>query len=266
MIQAGGRLMIDDWREPGESEATRNNDGSMVRVIDLNRLSRLQLNTVPYRWAAIDQLFSPEDAALLAATFPLDHFKSVAGHDGEKTLGYDVRCLIRSGERSISRRKQLSGAWRTLATEFLSAGYRTAMSTLTGVDLSTAPLETNVFQYPPGGSLGPHPDHRDKVVTHIMYFNESWSVEEGGCLLILRSSDPHDIAMKVSPLAGNSAVLVRSDNSWHAVSGVVNGCRLSRRCVVATFYRPGCVSQMWPSWGQVLRTYPSRLKRLVGRR
>lgn len=178
-------------------------------MIDLNRISRTHLETEPYRWASIDKLFSPGDAAALAATFPRDHFKHLAQHDGEKVFAYEIRCLIRMGEQ---------------------------------------------------------PDHRDKIVTHVIYFNESWNDEDGGCLTILRSSDEQDVAMTVSPLVGNSAVLVRSDDSWHAVSHVAKRCRVSRRSLTATFCRPGCVSTVWPSWDRVLlHDYPSRLQSLWGR-
>lgn len=235
-------------------------------MIDLNRISRAHLETEPYRWAAIDALFSPEDATALAATFPGDHFKRLAQYDGQKAFDYEIRCLIRMGERRVSRARHLSNAWRALANELLSPAYRSAMSSLTGLDLSAAPLEVNVFQYPPGGSHGAHPDHRDKIVTHVLYFNESWNDDDGGCLTILRSSDPQDIAMKVSPLVGNSAVLARSDDSWHAVSRVAKSCHLSRRSLTATFYRSGCVSTVWPRWDRVLfHDYPSRIQRLWGR-
>lgn len=228
-------------------------------MIDLDRISASHLETEPYRWAVIDQLFSPQDAAALAATFPQDHFKRLATYDSQKDYEYEVRCLIRMSEVSASRVRQLSDAWRNLAIDFLSPGYRAAMSSLTGFDLSRAPLEVNVFHYPPGGSHGAHPDHRDKIVTHVLYFNESWNDDDGGCLTILRSSDPRDVAMKVSPLVGSSAVLVRSDNSWHAVSRVAEHCRLSRRSLTATFYRPGCVSTVWPSWHRLLlHDYPTR--------
>jgi SM-20-related protein len=231
-------------------------------MIDLDRISRSQLESEPYRWAEIEQLFSPGDAAALAATFPDDHFKRLQDYDGEKDFAYEIRCLIRMGERSISRAKRLSPAWQALANDFFSPAYRVAMSALIGVDLSSAPLEVNVFHYPPGGSHGPHPDHRNKIVTQLMYFNESWNDDDGGCLTILRSSDPGDIARTVSPLVGNSAVLLRSDHSWHAVSPVAKSCGLSRRSLTATFYRPGCVSTVWPSWDQVLL---GRGQRLLGR-
>jgi len=215
-------------------------------MINLNRILQQRLEVEPYRWAAIDGLFSPPDAAKLATTFPTDHFKRLSHYGGDKDSEYEARALIGMGEGFISRANELSSAWQELANDFLSPAYRTALSALTGIDLNTAPLEVNVFHYPPKGLLGPHVDLQDKIVTHVLYFNSSWNDNDGGCLTILRSSDPKDIATTVSPIVGNSAVVVRSDHSWHSVSPVMESCRLSRRSLTATFYHPGSVSTMWP--------------------
>jgi SM-20-related protein len=215
-------------------------------MIDLNRIRQQQLESDPYQWAVIDRIFTAEDAALLSVTFPYDQFKRHSYYGGDKDSDYEARALIAMGERSISAPEKLSRAWRALANDFLSTAYRAAMSSLTGIDLASVPLEVNVFNYPPGGLLGAHADLPDKIVTQTIYFNRSWSDEDGGCLNILRSSDHGDIVRKVSPLVGNSAVLVRSEKSWHAVSPVAKGCRRSRRSLTATFYRPGSVSTLWP--------------------
>jgi hypothetical protein len=215
-------------------------------MLNLNRIAQHQLEVEPYRWVVIDGLFSTADASALASTYPRDHFKRLADYGGEKDFEYEARALIGMGAAAISRPEELSASWLALANDFLSPAYRSAMSSLTGFDLSAAPLEVNIFHYPPGGSLGAHPDLRDKIVTHVLYFNESWNDEDGGCLTILRSSNSGDIVRAVSPVIGTSAVLVRSDNSWHAVSPVVKTCRQSRRSLTATFYHPGSVSTMWP--------------------
>jgi len=236
-------------------------------VLDLNRISQSHLEVEPYQWAPVSGLFSAADAAALAATFPADRFKRVADHTGEKKHEYQVRSLIRMSARSISGEKQLSPVWQALARDLMSPAYRSAMSGLIGIDLSAAEFEANVFHYPPGGLHGAHTDHRDKIVTHVLYFNESWNDVDGGCLQILKSSDPQEVVAKVSPLVGNSAVLVRSDNSWHAVSPVVPSCGLSRRSVTATFYHPGRVSTtVWPRWNQRLRSLcASRWQRVRSR-
>jgi hypothetical protein len=76
--------------------------------------------------------------------------------------------------------------------------------------------------------------------------NHTWKESDGGCLAILRSGDERDLVTAILPVVGNSAVLVRSDRSWHAVQRVAQGSTKSRRSVTVTFYRPGSVSPMWP--------------------
>ncbi len=215
-------------------------------MIDLERIKAQRLETEPYQWAAVDRLFSEGDAAALARTFPTDSFKRLYEYGGKKDFEFHSRELVGMGATTVSRPGSLSRAWRELASDLLSPGYREAMSSRTGIDLSTVPLEVNVFHYPPGSVHGAHPDLRDKIVTHVLYFNETWDDTEGGCLAILRSSDASDIFRTVSPRVGNSAVLVRSDGSWHAVTPVAKTIRGSRRSLTAVFYRPGSVSTMWP--------------------
>jgi len=215
-------------------------------MIDFTRFNSQHLSTDPYRWAFVDQLFAPGDAAELAKTFPRDHFKTVKGYDGEKGYEYEARALLPMGAGVASRPDCLSASWRRLAEDLLSPAYREAMSRLTGVDLSALPIEANVFHYGRSAWLGPHVDLKDKVVTHVLYFNETWDEADGGCLMILRSPDMNEVEKVAPPLIGNSAVLVRSDNSWHAVSRVRDECRMSRRSLALTFYRPDSPSTMWP--------------------
>ncbi len=215
-------------------------------MIDFTKLSKHVLSHDPYDWAFIDNLYSPSDAAELAATYPTDHFKTVDGYDGEKGYSYQSRCLIGMGSPSVSYPQGLSAAWRRLADDLLSPGYRAAMSRLTGRDLSQLMFEANVFHFGPGAWLGPHVDLKDKVVTHVLYFNQTWDRSNGGCLAILRSSDMADEVAEILPTVGNCSVIVRSNKSWHAVKRVPEHCHQSRRSVTVTFYPPCAVSTMWP--------------------
>lgn len=215
-------------------------------MIDFAQIAKQTLQTQPFVWGEVNNLFLPQDAAALAASFPCDNFKTVTGYGGEKDYEYEARELIAMGAKTISHAEKLSAEWLSLARDFLSPQYRDAMSLLTGCDLTTVPIEANVFHYGPGACLGPHLDLSDKLVTQVIYFNQSWDREDGGCLTILRSADATDLSAEILPIVGNSAVLVRSENSWHAVSRVRNNCQSSRRSLTLTFYRPGSVSTMWP--------------------
>lgn len=215
-------------------------------MIDLKRFTPQALSSEPYRWAIIDQLFSAADGSALVESFPRDHFKTVKGYDGEKGYEYEARSLIGMGASFASDGESLSPAWQQLAADLLSPAYRTAMSRLTGSDLSSLPIEVNVSHYGARAWLGPHVDLEDKIVSHIFYFNSTWNETDGGCLTILQAADMSQVVATIPPLIGNSVVLVRSQNSWHAVSRVCDRQRLSRRSMAVTFYRPGSLSTMWP--------------------
>jgi len=120
------------------------------------------------------------------------------------------------------------------------------MSRFLGRDLTTAPMEAYVCHFGPGAWLGPHVDLKEKIMTHVFYFNAAWDPKDGGCLNILRSSNMADSIAEITPIIGNSSVLVRAQNSWHSVSRVVAGCQTSRRSMNVMFHKPGVTSSMWP--------------------
>ncbi len=215
-------------------------------MIDLTRITAEPLSNDPYRWGFIDRLFTPADAEVLVNEFPRDHFKTVKGYDGEKGYQYEARSLIGMGAQVPSYAKDLSGAWLQLAKDLLSPAYRTALTQLSGLDVASLPMEANISHYGPKAWLGPHVDLEDKLLTQVFYFNDVWDTEDGGCLTILRQTNKPEVVRTIPPLIGNSVVLVRSANSWHAVSAVRDSCRTSRRSLAVTFYRPGSLSTMWP--------------------
>lgn len=216
-------------------------------MINLERFAPQALSHEPYRWALIDGLFSDTARVELVRDFPRDHYKTVTGYDGEKGYEYEARSLISMGAEVASHEEHLSPGWRSLAVALLSPAYREALLRLTGVNLTGLPIEANVFHYGRRSWLGPHVDLKEKVLTHVFYFNEVWDESDGGCLTILRSNNMDDAVKIVPPLVGNSVVLVRSDNSWHAVSRVSDKCRTSRHSLTVTFYQPGSPSTMWPA-------------------
>lgn len=215
-------------------------------MINLTRITPEALSMEPYHWAFIDKLFSREDAEALADSFPRDNYKTVTGYDGEKGFQYEARSLLHMGADVPTYQQELSLPWRELARDLLSREYREAMSQLVELDLTKVQVEANVFHYGQSAWLGPHVDLEDKMVTHVLYFNREWNVEDGGCLTVLESGDATNPVKVIPPLIGNSVVLVRSNKSWHAVSRVRECCRTSRRSLSVTFYRPGSVSTMWP--------------------
>jgi hypothetical protein len=228
-----------------------------ISILRLDRIEAATLETEPFCWATVDGLFDVAIAKELVAHYPLELYRRVVGNDGEKSYEYEVRELVPLGDDRPVRSHQLAPIWRTLATGLASGPYRAAVSKLTGCDLSSVPIEVNVFHYGPGASLGAHSDLADKIVTHVLYFNETWPTGNGGCLRILRSADIHDFVTEILPIVGTSSVVVRSERSFHGVTPVSLGSNDSRRSVTVTFYRRGSVSTMWPP-GEDFGLHPYR--------
>lgn len=130
----------------------------------------------PYKWAPIDALYTPHEASALALAYPRDHFKVVRGYDGEKGYEYHARCLVGMGSNRPVHAEALSPAWFDLAVDLTTLAYRASISLLAGMDLGDNPIEINIFHYGPGAWLGPHVDLRDKIATHVLYFNERWEL------------------------------------------------------------------------------------------
>ena len=217
-------------------------------IIRMPRLWRGEMRTDPFEWGLIDELFDADDAAALVATFPRDHFATIEAYGGEKDYFYDARSLIPMGADGAFHPEALSPAWQRLAADFVSPAYRAALSALTGTDLTDHPLEVNISHYGPHGHLGAHTDLPEKVVTSVMYFNDSsWDPSNGGCLEVLRSSDPTDVVAIVPPHVGTCVVFARSHRSWHAVGAVGSDAPTSRRSLTAVFHKPGSISSMWPA-------------------
>lgn len=214
-------------------------------VLRMDALSRGTLRQEPFPHAVVDGLFDPAHARALSATYPADHYRIVSG-GAEKLYRYDARPFVAFGRDEVAFEDDLAPEWKVLGRELASPAYREALGRLASIDLTDAPFEANLFHYGPRRLLEPHRDLADKIVTHVLYFNDAWDPADGGCLRILRSSNIDDYVTEVPPLIGSSVVLVRSEQSWHGVPAVRPGVTRSRRSMTATFYRPGSSSTLFP--------------------
>jgi len=106
-------------------------------------------------------------------------------------------------------------AFQSLLDELNGDAFREAFEDKFGIDLSGRPTITTVR-----GRCGPgdgkiHTDSVSKIITVLVYMNESWD-QAGGRLRLLRSSqDLDDIIVEVPPIAGTLLAFKRSNNSWH---------------------------------------------------
>jgi SM-20-related protein len=106
-------------------------------------------------------------------------------------------------------------AFQRLLDELESDAFREAFEEKFKLDLSGRPTITTVRGRCDAGDGKIHTDSKTKIITVLIYVNESWE-NAGGRLRLLRSAhDLNDIILEVPPVAGTLLAFKRSNNSWH---------------------------------------------------
>jgi SM-20-related protein len=106
-------------------------------------------------------------------------------------------------------------SFQRLLDELESEEFRAAFEEKFAIDLSGRPTVTTVRGRCDSNDGRIHTDSKSKIITVLIYMNESWG-ETGGRLRLLRSAnDLDDVIVEVPPVAGTLLAFKRSDNSWH---------------------------------------------------
>lgn len=106
-------------------------------------------------------------------------------------------------------------AFQRLLDELEGEEFRGAFEEKFAIDLSGRPTVTTVRGRCDASDGRIHTDSKSKIITILIYMNESWG-EAGGRLRLLRSPDDlDDVIVEVPPVAGTLLAFKRSNNSWH---------------------------------------------------
>jgi len=164
-----------------------------MSLIDLEALDACELQTDPFDYIVVPDFLTPESLKRVNADYPTI----------ETASNHDLRDLI------------YGPLFDKFLSELRSDEFRTHLGSKFGVDLTRCATTITVRKYCERTDGHIHTDHRSKVVTVLVYFNEEWKTDEG-CLRMLRSpSDLEDYTAEVKPLGGHLLAFHRTDWSWH---------------------------------------------------
>ncbi|MEE8041965.1 MAG: 2OG-Fe(II) oxygenase [Pseudomonadales bacterium] len=147
---------------------------------------------------------------------PFDFFvvRNCIGREVLTAINQDYPEIEGPGNPSV-RQVEYGPAFGDLLDAVQSPEFAESMGRKFCVDLDPSATATTVRKYCEKSDGNIHTDHRSKIVTVIMYFNEEWVVEEGRLRLLRRDRDLEHYAAEVSPLSGTLLAFLRSDHSWH---------------------------------------------------
>jgi SM-20-related protein len=131
-------------------------------------------------------------------------------------------------------------AFATLLDELRSPAFADRIGAKFGVDLTGCVPTIAIRRFCEATDGNIHTDHKSKVITLLLYFNEVWP-HQGGRLRLLRSAtDIEDYVTEVEPAAGNLIAFRRTENSFHGHEPHVGERRF--------------LQLMWPRGGDLSRT------------
>ena len=121
---------------------------------------------------------------------------------------------------------QYGPLFNELVEEIQSAAFAKALGAR--FDLELAPLPTTItvrkFCERTDGNI--HTDHKSKVITALLYFNENWNHREGQLRMLRSDSDIEDYSAQVPPCGGTLLAFRRTDHSWHGHTRFVGERRM----------------------------------------
>jgi len=186
-------------------------------MIDLDRSSEHRSKPSPTDFGPLSMgYFCQATPRPCPRPFPRDRFKR------SLVLWRDKGLSTKPGARRHGRTDDLGTeiteqAWRDWRTIFCLHALSALCLPLTGINLSAWLLWKSTYFINPPEALGPHADLPDKTSSRTSFTSTTHGTTDGGCLTFYVRSDPERHRMRVRQQS-QLAVLVRSDDSWHAVS------------------------------------------------
>jgi SM-20-related protein len=134
--------------------------------------------------------------------------------EGLAAINADYPKISSSGSFPVDQ-VSFGAQFQNLLDELESDDFRAAFEEKFSLYLAGRPTVTTVRGRCDSSDGRIHTDSTSKIITVLIYMNESWD-QPGGRLRLLRSANNlNDIIVEVPPIAGTMLAFKRGNNSWH---------------------------------------------------
>ena len=175
-----------------------------MSLINLDVLRNAQLHTDPFDFLVAPGFLSSEVLAQVNADYPA--IDTAANHALEGL--------------------QYGPAFETLMEELRDPAFATVLGERFDMDLASLPTTVTVRKFCERTDGNIHTDHKSKVITVLVYFNEQWDHEDGQLRMLRGKDDIENYAAQVPPLGGTMLAFRRTDHSWHGHTQFVGERRM----------------------------------------
>jgi hypothetical protein len=162
-------------------------------LLNIDKLARAELQKEPFEYVIIPGFLSPENLKRVVGDYP-----------DLKGGSYPLE------EVSMTR------ALEELVTELDGPEFERIVAEKFRVDLAGKPKMYSLRGYCRASDGKIHTDSKDKIITVLLYLNDTWKGRDGGRLRLLKNGTDLDaFVAEVPPDNGTLLVFRRSESSWH---------------------------------------------------
>ncbi len=175
-----------------------------MSLTNLDALRSATLHTDPFDYIVVPDFISAEPLSRINADYP--NIESAANHPLEN---------LQFGEHFANLMDELQGP-----------EVATLLGRLFGLELAELPTTVTVRKFCERTDGNIHTDHKSKIITMLVYFNETWEHEDGQLRFLRSKDDIENFAAQVPPLGGTLLAFRRTDHSWHGHTRFVGERRM----------------------------------------
>ncbi|CAA0126181.1 Uncharacterised protein [Halioglobus japonicus] len=175
-----------------------------MSLINIDALRATSLNTDPYDYLVVPEFLSADVLKEVNRDYPA--IDSAANHSLEN-LTYGA-------------------AFETLMEELRGPELAIVLGEKFDMELASLPTTVTVRKFCERTDGNIHTDHKSKVITVLVYFNEHWDHPDGQLRLLRNKDDIEDYVAQVPPLGGSMIAFRRTDHSWHGHTRFVGERRM----------------------------------------
>ncbi|MHB1676544.1 MAG: 2OG-Fe(II) oxygenase [Sulfuriferula sp.] len=162
-------------------------------MLNLAGFGAVELNKTPFEFLVVPGFIQAQALANIVRDFP----------------------VIKQAGSFPADTVQCGPAFSALMRELEGAEFRHAVERKFDLDLTGRPTMITVRGHTDETDGRIHTDSKTKIITVLIYFNESWHDTSGRLRLLRSATDLEDYVAEVEPAIGTLLAFRRSENSWH---------------------------------------------------
>ena len=175
-----------------------------MSLINLNALRQAELHRDPFDFMVVSDFLSPQGLVKINADYP--DISTAANH--------------------VLENLEYGAAFGQLMQELQGQSFAQLLGERFDMELVSLPTTITVRKFCERTDGNIHTDHKSKVITVLVYFNEQWDHEDGQLRMLRSKGDIEDYVAQVPPLGGTMLAFRRTDHSWHGHTRFVGERRM----------------------------------------